>query len=80
MTLTPTDPILILSDLHLGHRGSRIDDVSRLEALIQPFRTVIFNGDTSEVWYAADRPRGRKLTADLARLCHHVGCKAIFVV
>jgi UDP-2,3-diacylglucosamine pyrophosphatase LpxH len=80
MTLTPTDPILILSDLHLGHRGSRIDDVSRLEALIQPFRTVIFNGDTSEVWYAADRPRWRKLTADLARLCHHVGCKAIFVV
>jgi predicted phosphodiesterase len=79
MTLTPTDPILIISDLHLGHRGSRIDDVSRLEALIQPFHTVIFNGDTAEVWYAADRPRGRKLTADLARLCHHVGCKAIFV-
>jgi predicted phosphodiesterase len=79
MTLTPTDPVLILSDLHLGHRASRIDDASRLESLIRPFRTAIFNGDTAEVWYAADRPRGRKLTADLARFCHQVGCKAIFV-
>ena len=79
MTLTPTDPVLILSDLHLGHRASRIDDVSRLEALIRPFRTAVFNGDTAELWYADDRPRGRKLTANLARFCHHVGCKAIFV-
>jgi len=79
MTLTPTDPVLILSDLHLGHRASLIDDASRLEALIRPFRTAIFNGDTAELWYAADRPLGRKLTADLARFCHHVGCKAIFI-
>ncbi len=79
MTLTPTDPVLILSDLHLGHRASRIDDVSRLEPLIRPFRTAIFNGDTAELWHATDRPFGRKLTADLARFCHHVGCKAIFI-
>ena len=79
MTLTPTDPVLILSDLHLGHRASRIDDASRLEPLIRPFRTAIFNGDTAELWHAADRPLGRKLTADLARFCHHVGCKAIFI-
>jgi predicted phosphodiesterase len=79
VTLTPTDPVLILSDLHLGHRASRIDDASHLEALIRPFRTAIFNGDTAELWHAADRPRGRKLTADLARFCHHVGCKAIFI-
>jgi predicted phosphodiesterase len=79
MTLTPTDPVLILSDLHLGHRASRIDDTSRLEPLIRPFRTAIFNGDTAELWHPADRPLGRKLTADLARFCHHVGCKAIFV-
>jgi predicted phosphodiesterase len=79
MTLTPTDPVLILSDLHLGHRASRIDHASRLEPLIRPFRTAIFNGDTAELWYAADRPLGRKLTADLARFCHHVGCKAIFI-
>jgi predicted phosphodiesterase len=79
MTLTPTDPVLILSDLHLGHRASRIDDVSRLEPLIRPFRTAIFNGDTAELWHASDRPFGRKLTADLARFCHQVGCKAIFI-
>src|ERR1700722_15841328 len=79
MTLTPTDPVLILSDLHLGHRASRIDDTSSLEPLIRPFRTAIFNGDTAELWHPADRPTGRKLTADLARFCHHEGCKAIFV-
>src|ERR1700693_3601558 len=79
MTLTPTDPVLILSDLHPAHRASRIDDVSRLEPLIRPFRTAIFNGDTAELWHASDRPFGRKLTADLARFCHHVGCKAIFI-
>jgi predicted phosphodiesterase len=79
MTLTPIDPVLILSDLHLGHRASRIDDVACLEPLIRPFRTAIFNGDTAELWYAADRPRGRKLTAELARFCHQVGCKAIFI-
>jgi predicted phosphodiesterase len=79
MTFTPTDPVLILSDLHLGHRASRIEDPSSLEPLIRPFRSVIFNGDTAELWHAADRPLSRKLTADLAQFCHHVGCKAIFV-
>ena len=56
MTLTPIDPVLILSDLHLSHRASRIDDTARLEPLIRPFRTAIFNGDTAELWHAADRP------------------------
>ncbi|HEY0793798.1 MAG TPA: metallophosphoesterase [Chthoniobacterales bacterium] len=79
MTLTPTDPILILSDLHLGHHASRISDVSSLEPLLSPFRTIIFNGDTAEMRHAADRPLGRKLTADLARFCHCLGCKTIFV-
>lgn len=79
MTSSPTDPILVLSDLHLGHRASRIGNVYRLEPLLRHFPTAIFNGDTAELWYAADRPLGRKLTSDLARFCQQLDCEAIFI-
>ena len=79
MNLTPEDPVLILSDLHLGHRASRVRDPAELEPLFKPFRTVIFNGDTAEMRTPEDRLIGRKLAADLARVCHHAGCKAIFI-
>jgi UDP-2,3-diacylglucosamine pyrophosphatase LpxH len=41
--------------------------------------SVIFNGDTSEMRTPEDRQVGRKLAADLARLCHQAGRKAFFV-
>lgn len=79
MNLTPTDPVLIISDLHLGHRASRIRRPEELEPLFKPFHTVILNGDTAEMRNPDDRPLGRKLAADLGRVCHHVGSKAIFI-
>ncbi|MBV9488653.1 MAG: metallophosphoesterase family protein [Verrucomicrobia bacterium] len=79
MNLTPTDPILIISDLHLGHRASRVHDPGQFTSLFRSFRTVIFNGDTAEMRNPQDRPLGRKLAADIGRVCHHAGCKAIFV-
>jgi predicted phosphodiesterase len=79
MNLTPTDPVLIVSDLHLGHRASRIRHPEELGPLFKPFRTVIFNGDTAEMRNPEDRPLGRKLAADVGRVCHHAGCKAIFI-
>lgn len=79
MNLTPTDPVLIISDLHLGHRASRIRHPEDLEPLFTPFHTVIFNGDTAEMRNPEDRPLGRKLAADLGRVCHRAGSKAIFV-
>ena len=79
MSLTPTEPILILSDLHLGHRASRIKHPDQLAPLLHGPGTIIFNGDTSEMRNPEDRQVGRKLAADLARLCHQAGRKAFFV-
>jgi predicted phosphodiesterase len=79
MSLTPTEPLLILSDLHLGHRASRIKDPEQLAPLIQRTSSIIFNGDTAEMRHADDRPIGRKFAADLARICHQEGKKAFFV-
>lgn len=79
MSLTPTEPILILSDLHLGHRASRIKHPDQLAPLLCGPGTIIFNGDTSEMRNPEDRLVGRKLAADLARICHQAGRKAFFV-
>ena len=79
MSLTPTEPILILSDLHLGHRASLIRNPEQLAALLRGPGSVIFNGDTTEMRTPEDRPVGRRLAADLARVCHHAGRKAFFV-
>jgi UDP-2,3-diacylglucosamine pyrophosphatase LpxH len=79
MSLTPTEPIQILSDLHLGHRASRIKHPDQLAPLLHGPGTIIFNGDTSEMRNPEDRQVGRKLAADLARLCHQAGRKAFFV-
>jgi predicted phosphodiesterase len=79
MSLTPTEPILILSDLHLGHRASRIKHPEQLVPMLHGPGTVIFNGDTSEMRNSEDRVVGRKVAADLARICHQAGRKAVFV-
>jgi predicted phosphodiesterase len=79
MSLTPTEPILILSDLHLGHRASRIKHPDQLGPILHGPGSVIFNGDTSEMRNPEDRVVGRKLAADLARICHQAGRKAFFV-
>ena len=79
MSLTPTEPTLILSDLHLGHRASRIKDPEQLAPLLGGSSSIIFNGDTAEMRHAIDRPVGRKFAADLARICHQEGKKAFFV-
>jgi predicted phosphodiesterase len=79
MSLTPTEPILILSDLHLGHRASRIKHPDQLTPILNGPGSVIFNGDTSEMRNPNDRLVGRKLAADLARICHQAGRKAFFV-
>lgn len=79
MSFTPTEPILILSDLHLGHRASLIKNPEQLSSLLHGPGSVIFNGDTAEMRTPEDRTVGRKLAADLARVCHHAGRKAFFI-
>jgi predicted phosphodiesterase len=78
-TRFPEEPILILSDLHMGHRASRIKDPEQLVPLLGDIRSVVFNGDTAEMRHTEDRPIGRKLAADLARICHSLGAKPFFI-
>jgi UDP-2,3-diacylglucosamine pyrophosphatase LpxH len=79
MNLTPTEPTLILSDLHLGHRASLIHDPEQLLPLFREAKTIVLNGDTAELRHQIDRPVGRTLAAHLARVCHSAGAKAIFL-
>jgi predicted phosphodiesterase len=79
VSLTPTEPTLILSDLHLGHRASRIKDPEQLAPVFGDSSSIIFNGDTAEMRHETDRPVGRKFAAELARICHQQGKKAFFV-
>ena len=62
-------PLLILSDLHLGHSASVIDDVSALEPLISDAGTLIINGDAWQELAKDFRARGKKLLDDLREIC-----------
>ncbi|MBV8214417.1 MAG: hypothetical protein JOZ08_14480, partial [Verrucomicrobia bacterium] len=74
-----SDPTIIISDLHLGHRASQIRDPEELVPILKEARSVIFNGDTVEMRTAVDRPVGRHMAAVVARLCHSIGCRATFI-
>ena len=76
---TTSDPTIIISDLHLGHRASQIRDPEELTPILREARSVIFNGDTVEMRTAVDRPVGRHMAAVIARLCHSIGCRATFI-
>jgi predicted phosphodiesterase len=74
-----SEPTIIISDLHLGHRASQIRDPEELAPILKEAGSVIFNGDTVEMRTAVDRSVGRHMAAVIARLCHHIGCRATFV-
>jgi predicted phosphodiesterase len=74
-----SDPTIIISDLHLGHRASQIRDPEELVPILKEASSVIFNGDTVEMRTAVDRPVGRHMAAVIARLCHSIGCRPTFV-
>ncbi|MCK4873538.1 MAG: metallophosphoesterase family protein [Phycisphaerales bacterium] len=56
------EPVVVLSDLHIGHAASLIDDPASLAPLLQDAGTVIFNGDTIEI----------DLSLPIAEACQHV--------
>lgn len=72
-------PVRIFSDLHLGHKASRISDVETLRPLFRGAGTVVFNGDTweelSETWREAS---GRMLD-HLRRILAEEDCDVIFL-
>lgn len=73
------EPVRVLSDLHLGHKVSRIQQVSALRPLIAGAGTVIFNGDT---WQELARPfykRSLAMLDELKWLCCEEGAEAVFL-
>lgn len=72
-------PIRILSDLHLGHKVSRVEKVESLRPLIAGAGTVVFNGDT---WQELARPfydRSKQMLDELKALCADEGAEAVFL-
>lgn len=73
------EPVLILSDLHLGHAASRIDSVEHLRPLLEGAGTVVFNGDTFQELARAFRPRSEALLRELRALCDEMGIETVFL-
>lgn len=73
------EPVRILSDLHLGHKVSRIDDVSALRPLIAGAGTVIFNGDTWQELARQFYDRSSQMLGELQALCREEGAETVFL-
>lgn len=71
------EPVLILSDLHLGHKASSLDDVSALEPLLRGAATLVLNGDTWQELAREFRDDGLRLWRDLQALCQRLGIEII---
>lgn len=73
------EPVLILSDLHLGHSASRIESAEQLRPLIAGAGTVVFNGDTYQELATEFRERSEKLLNELRALCAELGAETVFL-
>ena len=73
------EPVRILSDLHLGHKVSRIGRVSALRPLIAGMGTVVFNGDTWQELARDCCERSAAMLAELRELCAAEGATAVFL-
>ena len=73
------EPVRILSDLHLGHKVSRIERVAALRPLIAGAGTVVFNGDTWQELAQPFRQRSAVMLAELQALCAEEGAASVFL-
>lgn len=73
------EPVRVLSDLHLGHKICRIDEVSALRPLIAGAGTVIFNGDTWQELAAPFLVRSTEMLEELKSICREEGAEAVFL-
>jgi len=73
------EPVRILSDLHLGHKVSRIERVSAMRPLLAGMGTVVFNGDTWQELAQQYCERSASMLAELRELCAEEGVTAVFL-
>ena len=72
-------PVRIFSDLHLGHKASRISDVEMLRPLFRGAGTVVFNGDTWEELVGRWKESSQAMLVDMRRILAEEGCEAVFL-
>lgn len=73
------EPVRILSDLHLGHRVSRINRVEALRPLVTGAGTIVFNGDTWQELALLFRDRSQAMLEELQAICREEGAEPIFL-
>ena len=73
------EPVRILSDLHLGHKVSRIERVEALRPLIAGAGTVVFNGDTWQELARPYRERSAAMVQELQAICTDEGAATVFL-
>ncbi len=73
------EPVRILSDLHLGHKVSRIERVAALRPLIAGAGTVVFNGDTWQELALPFRERSAAMLQELQAICAEEGAATVFL-
>jgi UDP-2,3-diacylglucosamine pyrophosphatase LpxH len=73
------EPVRIFSDLHLGHKVSRVENVAVLRSLIRGAGTVVFNGDTWQELAQPWRERSAEMLEELKTLCAEEGAEAVFL-
>jgi len=73
------EPVRILSDLHLGHRVSRIQRVAALRPLIAGAGTVVFNGDTWQELALPFRDHSAVMLHELQIICAEEGAATVFL-
>jgi len=72
-------PVRIFSDLHLGHKASRIAGVESLRGLFRGAGTVVFNGDTWEELSEGWRENSETMLWALRRILAEEGCETVFL-
>ncbi len=72
-------PILVLSDIHLGHPASYAHEAEQLRPLFKNFSTVVFNGDTAEILWPNTRELANKHLEDIGNICLEEGAAPIYV-
>lgn len=73
------EPIRILSDLHLGHPSSTLEDPEQIAPLLRDTPNVIFNGDSVEIHLVRRREKGLRDAQALKDLCAGAGVQPFFI-
>jgi len=73
------EPLRIISDLHLGHSASLIEDFTQLGPLLKGIRTLVINGDAAEMRFLKERESGRKELDRLAEFCRAADVEPVFI-